>query len=89
MQKRISKPKKKPARDANQSAFAAIQRTIELSEAGSPVPEPDKATISALMAAIGRKGGKIGGKRRMETMTAEERSKRAFEAAKARWAKKS
>ena len=92
MPKPISRTKKKPVktskRDANQSAFAAIQKTIELSEAGEPVPEPDKATISALMAAIGRKGGKIGGKRRLETMSQEQRSRAAYEAAKARWSKK-
>jgi hypothetical protein len=39
------------------------------------------------MAAIGRKGGKIGGKRRLKTMTPKERSKIAAKAAKARWNK--
>jgi hypothetical protein len=39
------------------------------------------------MAAIGRKGGQIGGKRRMKTMTKAERSKVATKAAKARWKK--
>jgi hypothetical protein len=39
------------------------------------------------MAQMGRKGGKIGGKRRMETMTAEQRSQIALKAAKARWSK--
>ena len=48
----------------------------------------DRATLSRIMAQMGRKGGKIGGKRRMETMTPEERSKVALKAAKARWAKK-
>jgi hypothetical protein len=37
------------------------------------------------MAAIGRKGGQIGGKRRLKTMTKTERSKIATRAAKARW----
>jgi len=36
---------------------------------------------------MGRKGGKIGGKRRMKTMTREERRKVAVKAAKARWKK--
>jgi hypothetical protein len=40
----------------------------------------DKATISAVMAAMGRKGGIKGGKRSMETMTPEERSARAKKA---------
>jgi hypothetical protein len=39
------------------------------------------------MAAIGRKGGQIGGKRRLKTMTAEERRKVAKKAAKMRWKK--
>ena len=39
--------------------------------------------ISAVMAAMGRKGGKIGGKRSLETMTPEERSARAKKAAAA------
>jgi len=41
------------------------------------------------MAQMGRKGGKIGGKRRLQTMTAEERSEIAKKAARARWKRKS
>jgi hypothetical protein len=37
---------------------------------------------------MGSKGGKIGGKRRMITMTPEQRSQVASDAARARWAKK-
>jgi len=47
-----------------------------------------KAQISQLMAEMGRKGGRIGGKRRLETMTPERRSQVALKAAKARWQKK-
>ena len=39
----------------------------------------------AYLAEIGRKGGQIGGKRRLETMTAVERSRVASLAARARW----
>lgn len=39
------------------------------------------------MALIGSKGGKIGGRKRAEKMTQEERSKSASDAAKARWSK--
>jgi hypothetical protein len=46
-----------------------------------------KSEISRLMAMMGSKGGKIGGKNRAERMTQEERSKSASDAAKARWAK--
>ena len=37
---------------------------------------------------IGRTGGKIGGKRSLETMTPEQRSARASKAIKARWSKR-
>ena len=39
-----------------------------------------KKLISQVMSELGRKGGKIGGKRSLETMTAEERSARAKKA---------
>jgi len=87
MPKRISKPAKKRAnrKDSNQVAFATVQKTIEASEAESP--RFDKATISEVMRQLGSKGGKIGGKRRLETMTAEDRSQIALRAARARWRK--
>ncbi len=47
---------------------------------GSAAPK----SISECMAAIGRKGGQIGGKRRLKTMTKAQRSKVAAKAAKAR-----
>jgi hypothetical protein len=88
MPKRISKPsskKQKGRKDSNQIAFQTVQRTIELSE--TEEPELNQTTISAVMSALGRRGGKIGGKRRLETMSDEERSIRAAAAAKARWDK--
>jgi hypothetical protein len=45
------------------------------------------SVISQYMAQIGSKGGKIGGKRRLETMTAKQRREVAAKAAKARWSK--
>jgi hypothetical protein len=42
-----------------------------------------KKLISGVMSELGRKGGKIGGKRSLETMTPEERSARAKKAATA------
>jgi len=39
-----------------------------------------KALLSEIMSELGRKGGKIGGKRSLETMTLEERSARAKKA---------
>ena len=48
----------------------------------------DKKTISEVMRQMGSKGGKIGGKRSLETMTADERSARAKKAVEAREAKR-
>jgi len=53
-----------------------------------PVQPPTSAQISLVMAELGRKGGKIGGKRRMTTMTPTARRKLARKAAQARWAGK-
>ena len=49
---------------------------------------PSKKQVSMLMAEMGRKGGKIGGKRRLETMTARQRQNVARKAANARWKNK-
>jgi hypothetical protein len=43
--------------------------------------------VQKVMREMGAKGGKIGGKRRLETMTDEQRKRSARKAAKARWAK--
>jgi len=40
----------------------------------------NKKLVSQVMREMGRKGGKIGGKRSLETMTAEERTARARKA---------
>lgn len=55
-------------------------------------PTPAKVTksdISRVMAAMGRRGGRIGGKRRLTTMTPEQRREVAQKAAQARWSKPS
>ena len=43
--------------------------------------------VQQVMRDMGSKGGKIGGKRRLETMTDEQRRRSAKKAARARWAK--
>ena len=86
MPKRISKAPKKKSKDLNQTAFAVVQKATELTEAKAPTF--DKTTISQVMRQLGSKGGKIGGKRRLETMTQKERSEIALKAAKTRWAKR-
>jgi hypothetical protein len=69
--------KKRPA-DVNQFAHSIVSEST-----GEQLPT--KTQISLLMAELGRKGGKIGGKQRLKTMTAKERSDVARKAALARW----
>lgn len=61
-------------------------------ERSTQEPKPKKRKIptevSRVMSAMGKKGGKIGGKRSLETLTPEQRRERALLAAKARWAKR-
>jgi hypothetical protein len=76
--------KGKRPRDANQLAKWIVDRSTSESPAASPNP-PAPESLSAYMSAMGRKGGQIGGKRRMVTMTAAQRKKAAAKAAKARW----
>lgn len=81
--------KGKRPRDPNQLAkWIVDQSTGELLEPpqGRPqIPTAIPPDLSAYMAEIGRKGGQIGGKRRMTTMTAKKRKEVAAKAAKARW----
>jgi hypothetical protein len=74
MPKRLSK-------DVYQAGFQMVRRSTGTETA------PSTSDISRVMSAMGRKGGKIGGKRRMVTMTPEERRAVAQKAAKARWDK--
>jgi hypothetical protein len=71
--------------DINQLANYLVTESTR--ESGSP-DLPTKAQVSFLMAEMGRKGGKIGGKRRLETMTSKQRKQVAKKAARARWKKK-
>lgn len=77
MPKRTSKPKL----DDVQNARRVVDITIEETEVSLTL-------MSQVMAQMGRKGGKIGGKRRMETMTPERRTEVAREAANKRWGAK-
>jgi hypothetical protein len=87
MPKRSSKSSKRPDRglDVVQNARRVVDEALRRSEETVPV---SNATISQVMAAMGRKGGRIGGKRRMESMTPEKRSALARMAVQTRWAKK-
>lgn len=74
---------KKP-RDVNQLAahIVAASTAEEATEGQERLPEKDPAAV-----ALGRKGGKKGGKARAERLTPEERSEIARIAARARWKK--
>jgi len=77
--------KGKRPRDPNQLAKWVVEHSTADTPPEPPVPTPE--SLSAYMAAMGRKGGLVGGKRRLVTMTAEQRRKVAAKAAKARWGK--
>jgi hypothetical protein len=92
----MPKPLKKTARpehpkrptDPNQLARQLVdESTAEPSQRTRPPAIPPDV-LSAYMSELGRKGGKVGGKRRLETMTHEQRSAIALKAARARWAKR-
>jgi hypothetical protein len=80
----------KRPRDPNQLAKWIVDRStseVEGPEAVTVQTPVDPLILSAYMSSIGRKGGQIGGKRRLKTMTKAARSKVAAKAARARWKK--
>lgn len=80
----MPKRNKQASTEVNQFDYSLLHNsTLE----AQTIEPPTKAQISLLMAELGRKGGKKGGKRRLETMTPTERSEIARRAAKARWNK--
>jgi hypothetical protein len=84
----MSKPKRsrKEARDFNVNVgrIVAIATGQEPPKPTKPVkpPAPKKNPHAV---ALGRKGGKVGGKARAASLTAEERRAIAVKAARARW----
>lgn len=74
--------------DVSEAAHILVQRSVEKIDQDDPAPKaPIPRSISRVMSAMGRKGGKIGGKARLVKMTPEERRRVASEAARARWDK--
>ncbi len=82
--------KGKRPRDPNQLAKWIVDQSTSEAPAEIAPAEAVAAPVnlSEYMAAIGRKGGQIGGKRRLKTMTKEQRRKVAAKAARARWKKR-
>jgi len=79
--------KGKRPRDPNQLAKWIVDHSTSDTPEPPQGPSTPTSDLSAYMAAIGRKGGQIGGKRRLKTMTKAARSKVAAKAARARWKK--
>ena len=67
-------PKRSGTKDVNQIAAGIVAKI-------------SRSDISALMAEMGRKGGRRGGRARADRMTPEQRSASASKAARARWVK--
>ena len=70
-----------PKLDVVQNARRVFLEAVETTETVS------LTIVQQVMREMGAKGGRIGGKRRLETMTDAQRTKAARKAAKARWAK--
>ena len=77
----MTKPKR--PRDPNQKAKLIVD--IATGELGDIDPNEGKDLAAV---ALGRKGGKKGGKARAEALTSQERKKITKKAAEARWRKK-
>ncbi len=80
-------PKRTSRLDDVQNALRVVEEAIGGKLVERPSTQP-KSLVSQVMAQMGRKGGLKGGKRRLETMSPEERTQAAFKAARARWDKK-
>ncbi len=92
MKKKAAKPRKRanlrnPTRptDVNQIAHLLVEQSTQEMQATIEPIEPTQAEISLVMAALGRKGGKVGGKRRSDSLKPERRREIALKAARARW----
>jgi hypothetical protein len=78
--------KKAPAtrRPADVNRLAQMLGAKSTADENITIP-PSKDEVSRVMAALGRKGGKVGGAARANTLTKERRSEIAKAAAKKRW----
>lgn len=86
MPKRNSTKTKRPTADPNVMAHRSLDAIDKLTEE-LPKDVPPPLTIHDVMSEMGRRGGKIGGKQRLVTMTPQERTAAALKAARARWKK--
>ncbi len=82
-----TKPKRPRDLNVRAASTVALATGEAPEEAPEPthVPEPTPEERHAAAVALGRMGGKKGGKARAEKLTPEQRSESARKAAKARW----
>ena len=77
-----------PKRKRSTPKLDTVQNARRIAmQAVSSVETVELTIVQRVMRDMGAKGGRIGGKRRLETMTDEQRRRSARKAAKARWAK--
>jgi len=72
---------KRRPHDANQLAAAIVQESTNEEPARTDAPEKNRAAV-----ALGRLGGRKGGKARAEKLTPEQRKEIAQKVARTRWA---
>jgi hypothetical protein len=86
MPKRTGTTSKRPSKglDEVQNARRVVLESVGVSETVTV----SLSLISQVMAAMGRKGGKTGGKNRMAMLTPEQRTEMGKAAAKKRWGTK-
>ncbi|HVS89996.1 MAG TPA: hypothetical protein VHF01_17470 [Candidatus Acidoferrum sp.] len=70
-------------KDVNQIAF----HNVELTTQEPQEQKVSRSLISRIMSQMGKKGGKVSGKRRMTNISPERRREIALKAAQARWNK--
>ena len=87
MPERSSKRKKRD-HDASVTAFRVVQEATEEPEEADSPPEITPEERHAAAVALGRLGGRKGGKARAAKLTPEQRSAIAKKAAQARWSKR-
>jgi hypothetical protein len=78
-------PRRSPEPDVNQLAHHLVKMTTESVDVEPSGPPPSEAEISRVMAELGRRGGRIGGRARADSMTAARRKEIAQKAARSRW----
>ena len=80
--KKVTPIKRRPA-DVNR--LMQTLGALSTDEENITIPAPSLDEVSRVMAALGRKGGKVGGKARANALSKERRSEIAQKAAKKRW----